>query len=76
MSTPTTEKIPRPEDAPPAHPVHKDRLTYCRKCQGSGNNHSVPRRVAICGHCIGTGKVSTDSAGAPIVWFRGKWVKR
>lgn len=75
MSDATTKKHPKPEDVPPYHPVHKDRLTYCRTCGGSGQKRGH-RTFGCCNTCGGTGKVSKDSKGRVISWSRNGWVVR
>ena len=73
--TDAAKKRPLPEDAEPGHPVHKDRLTYCRTCGGNGRKRGA-RTFGACNGCGGFGKTSKDSMGRVILWTRDGWVVR
>lgn len=68
-------KRPRPEDHPPHHPIHKDRITYCTDCHGTGQIQEHRSR-GVCSTCVGRGSVSKDSKGRTIAWTRKGWIVR
>ena len=70
--TDAAKKWPKPEDVEAGHPVHKDRLTYCRACGGSGQKQGHRTR-GVCDTCIGYGKISKDSKGRVMAWTRNGW---
>ena len=69
------DQAPKPEDVPPDHPVHKDRVTHCRICGGNGRKRGY-RIFGACNGCGGSGKVSSDSKGRVIFWTRRGWMVR